>query len=147
MREGYKRPYVYRQRPYNYRENLIREESRVRKNRKQLKFSDSQYAMIESKIAESNFDNFSEYIRDCIYNKPISSEQIEACKNPDGKKSNRKQICFSDEEVELIEQRMKELECDNFILFITAVAISWLKLFEKSILFYLQIHKKVVKWG
>ena len=124
MIEKPKRPYVYRERPYNYRENLIREESRSRKNRRQLLFTVDDYNMIEEKIKESNFDSFSEYIRDCICNKQITSEQLESFKKVSGKKSKRKQICFSDEEIELIQDRMEQLECDNFILFITAIALS-----------------------
>lgn len=46
MYERMKRLYKYRERPYTYRENLIREESRSRNNRKQLIFTDIEYATI-----------------------------------------------------------------------------------------------------
>ena len=44
------RPYQYRYRPYDYRENQIREESRKRQNRRQLKFSPEEFSLIEKKI-------------------------------------------------------------------------------------------------
>lgn len=47
MNDNYKRPYIYRERPYDYRENLIREESRNRKIRKQLKFTNEDLNTIQ----------------------------------------------------------------------------------------------------
>lgn len=50
------RPYQYRYRPYDYRENQIREESRTRQNRKQLRFSPEEYSLIEQKIVDYGVD-------------------------------------------------------------------------------------------
>ena len=55
------RPYQYRYRPYDYRENQIREESRKRQNRRQLKFSPEEFLLIEKKIYDCGLSNFSEY--------------------------------------------------------------------------------------
>lgn len=110
-------------RQYNYRENLIREASRKRKNRKQLLFAESEYKIIENKFLESGAESFSDYIRDCIYNKKITNKDLDLYSMTMEKKNKRKQICFNDEEIKLINKRMKRLKCDNFILFITTLAI------------------------
>lgn len=122
MREK-SRPYVYRERPYDYRENLLREASRNRTNDKQLKFTEKEYLIIEEKMLEYGAENFSEYIRDCVYNKNITKNDLEGFKKVTEKKSKRKKVFFSDEEIELINMKMDELDCKNFNVFITAIAI------------------------
>jgi len=124
MSERKKRPYVYRERPYDYRENQIRDESRTRKNKKQLLFTEKEYMLVEDKMLEYGAESFREYISDCIYNKNVTIENLETFKKSDGKKSKRKQICFNDEEIELIGMKMDELRCDNFNVFITTIALS-----------------------
>lgn len=114
---------VKRYRPYNYRENLIREESRVRKNRRQLTFSAEHMILINEKAQEYGFVDFSNYIRFCISNKEISKSDLEKygyTKNPE---KQRKQVCFSDEEITTIESNMKNLECNNFNLYIRTIAL------------------------
>lgn len=113
--------YQYRYRPYNYNENLIREESRTRKNRKQLRFTPEEYSAIEKKLVDYGIESFSEYIRGCIYDKDINKEQLNNYSN--GGKTKRKQICFNDEEIEIITQKMNELNCKSFNQFITAIAL------------------------
>lgn len=51
------------ERPYNYEENIVRENSRKRKNRKQLCFNDEELELINKKMKEFEIDNFSLYIR------------------------------------------------------------------------------------
>lgn len=121
--ENSKRKYVYRERPYNYNENLIRENSRKRKIRKQLTFTSNDLKQIEEKILEYQFADFSNYIRYCIINKEISNEDINIHIKADDIKENRKQICFSDEEMEIIKLRMQKINCNNFNLFITTLAL------------------------
>ncbi len=110
-------------RPYNYRENLIREESRIRKNRKQLIFSAEHLMLINEKAQEYGFNEFSGYIRFCIENKEITKADLEKyeCKRIADKK--RKQVCFSDEEIATMESIMKDLDCDNFNLYIRTIAL------------------------
>ena len=110
-------------RPYDYNENLIREQSRVRKNRKQLIFSDESLEIIEQKIREYGCADFSNYIRFCIYNKEITKSDIEECSLIVNARQNRKQVCFSDEEIADIKSAMQMLECDNFNLFIRTIAL------------------------
>ena len=117
-----RRPYVYRERPYDYRENLIREASRNRTNEKQLRFTENEYLLIEEKMLEYGAQNFSEYIRDCVYNKNITKNDLEDFKKVAEKKNKRKKVFFSDEEIELINIKMDELDCNNFNVFITAIA-------------------------
>ena len=72
------RPYQYRYRPYDYRENQIREESRTRQK-----------------------NNYSNEV-----------------------KTKRKQICFNDEEIEIINDKMRKINCDNFNQFITVISLA-----------------------
>ena len=123
MNDNYKRPYVYRERPYDYRENLIREESRNRKIRKQLKFTNEDLDNIQKKIKQYEFEDFSNYIRYCITDKIVTKEDIQVCSAIKGIKENRKQICFNEDEIIMIEQKMKELDCSNFNLYITTIAL------------------------
>ena len=120
------RPYKYRYRPYNYNENQSRELSRTRQNRRQLKFSPKEYTLIEQKIIEYGIDSFSEYVRGCIYDKEINEENLKQYLTKDylkEKKTKRKQICFSDEEIELIDSKMKEINCNNFNQFIAVISL------------------------
>lgn len=110
-------------RPYDYRENLIREESRIRKNRKQLIFSNENLSLIKQRVKEYNCADFSNYIRFCIYNKEISKADIENCSSIPNERQNRKQVCFSDEEIEDIKNKMEQLECNNFNLYIRTIAV------------------------
>lgn len=121
--EKAKRPYVYRERPYDYRENLIREQSRKRKNRKQLWFSIENLNEIENKIRENNFADFSNYIRYCVTDKIISKDDIQVCLEKLHPNEKRKQICFDDDEIAIIKQRMEKLDCGNFNLFIRTLAL------------------------
>lgn len=116
------RPYQYRYRPYDYRENQIREESRTRQNRKQLRFSPEEYSLIEQKIVDYGVESFSEYIRSCIYDKEINQEQLSNYSNEG--KTKRKQICFNDEEIEIINDKMRKINCDNFNQFITVISLA-----------------------
>lgn len=116
------RPYQYRYRPYDYRENQIREESRKRQNRRQLKFSPEEFSLIEKKIFDCGLRNFSEYIRKCIYDKEIKQEQLNNYSNQG--KTKRKQVCFNDEEIEIINDKMKKANCNNFNQFITVISLS-----------------------
>lgn len=115
------RQYQYRYRPYDYRENLIREESRTRQNRKQLRFSPEEYSQIEKKIVEYGVESFSEYIRSCIYDKEIDETQLSNYSNEG--KTKRKQICFNDEEIEIINNKMSKANCNNFNQFITVISL------------------------
>jgi hypothetical protein len=119
--ESNSRPYQYRYRPYDYRENQIREESRTRQNRKQLRFSQEEYSIIEQKIKDYGVESFSEYLRSCIYDKNINQEQLRNYSNAN--KTKRKQICFSDEEIEIINRKMNEVNCNNFNQFITIISL------------------------
>lgn len=112
-----------RTRPYDYRENLIREESRARKNRRQLIFSNENLALVERRIKEYNCADFSNYIRFCIYNKKISKADIENCSSIPNERQCRKQVCFSDSEIEDIKNIMEQLECNNFNLYIRTIAL------------------------
>ena len=116
------RPYQYRYRPYDYRENQIREESRTRQNRKQLRLSPEEYSLIEQTIVDYGVESFSEYIRSCIYDKEINQEQLSNYSNEG--KTKRKQICFNDEEIEIINDKMRKINCDNFNQFITVISLA-----------------------
>ena len=118
-----KRPYIYRERPYDYRENQIRDASRTRQNKRQLVFTEKEYKIIENKMLECGAESFREYVCNCISNKKVTTEDLEKFKKSNDKKSKRKQICFNDEEIELIGMKMDELKCDNFNIFITTVAL------------------------
>lgn len=115
--------YPKRFRPYDYRENLIREESRVRKNRKQLVFSNEHLELINDKIREYGFEDFSNYIRFCIYNKEISQDDLKKYEYQKNPNHTRKQICFSDEEIVDIQKNMENLDCSNFNLYIRTIAL------------------------
>lgn len=108
-------------RPYDYRENQIREKSRTRQIRKQLRFSIKEYSLIEQKIKDYGVESFSEYIRDCIYNKNVNQEQLNNYSNEG--KTKRKQICFNDKEIQIINKKMNECNCDNFNQFITVISL------------------------
>lgn len=116
------REYQYRYRPYNYNENLIREESRTRQIRKQLRFSAEEYSLIEQKMLDYGVNSFSEYIRGCIYDKEI--EQGQLSNYTIDVKTKRKQICFNDEEIELINNKMNKINCNNFNQYITMIALA-----------------------
>lgn len=122
MYEQMKRPYKYRERPYNYRENLIREESRSRKNRKQLIFTDIEYATIQNRMLDFGTDNFSEYVRYCLYNKEVKREQVVNFVIT-GKNTQRKQICFNDDELIMINNAMEHLGINNFNLYIKLITM------------------------
>lgn len=63
-------------RPYNYDENLIRESSRKRKNRKQLCFSDEELIIIEENMKKLGITNFSYYMRAMACYGHISVDEI-----------------------------------------------------------------------
>ena len=114
--------YKYRYRPYDPRENQIREESRTRQIRKQLRFSNEDYKLIENQMINYGINSFSEYIRYCIYNKNLQSEELNTYSNET--KNKRKQICFNDEDMKVINDKMKTLDCNNFNQFITIIALA-----------------------
>ena len=39
-------------------------------------------------------------------------------------KTKRKQICFNDEEIEIINDKMRKINCDNFNQFITVISLA-----------------------
>ncbi len=112
-----------RYRPYNYDENLIRENSRKRKNRKQLFFSDEELSLIQNNMSKLNIDNFSYYMRAVsCYCCNIQKEQIKNIKQDlDKKRKNRKQLCFSNEELLLIQDNMARLNIINFSFYMRLV--------------------------
>ncbi len=122
MYEKRKRPYQYRERPYNYRENQIREESRNRKVRKQLIFTDIEYTAIQNRMLEFGIDTFSEYVRNCLYSKEVTKEQLDNFVTS-GKNVHRKQICFNDDEILMINSAMQQLEINNLNLYIKLITI------------------------
>ena len=67
-----------RYRPYNYDENLIRENSRKRKNRKQLCFSDEEIELINANMAKLGISNFSLYMRATACYLATTKEEIDA---------------------------------------------------------------------
>lgn len=71
-----KRPYQYRYRPYDSRENQIREDSRKRKNRKQLCFTQEELDLISQNMESLGIDNFSFYMRAVACYGHISIEEI-----------------------------------------------------------------------
>ncbi len=71
-----KRPYQYRYRPYDSRENQIREDSRKRKNRKQLCFTDEELDLISANMQSLGIENFSFYMRAVACYGHISVEEI-----------------------------------------------------------------------
>lgn len=71
-----KRPYQYRYRPYDSRENQIREDSRKRKNRKQLCFTQEELDLISKNMENLGIDNFSFYMRAIACYGHITPEEI-----------------------------------------------------------------------
>lgn len=69
--------FTKRYRPYDYQENLIREKSRKRGNRKQLCFTDDELNIIETNMKELGIDNFSYYMRAMACFGNITKEEIE----------------------------------------------------------------------
>jgi hypothetical protein len=68
-------------RPYNYEENLVRENSRTRKNRKQLCFNDKELELINDNMNQLGITNFSLYMRAVACYGKISKEEIENLKD------------------------------------------------------------------
>lgn len=64
-------------RPYDYRENQIRESSRKRKNRKQLCFTDEELELINNNMKKLGISNFSLYMRAISCYGKITKEEIE----------------------------------------------------------------------
>lgn len=67
-------------RPYTYEENMIRENSRTRKNRKQLCFNDEELKMINENMKSLGTDNFSLYIRATACYWATTKEEFEKIK-------------------------------------------------------------------
>ena len=57
----------------------------------------------------------------CIYDKEITQEQLSNYSNQG--KTKRKQICFNDEEIEIINNKMSKVDCNNFNQFITVISL------------------------
>jgi hypothetical protein len=68
-------------RPYNYEENLIRENSRKRKNRKQLCFTDEELELINNNMKQLDITNFSLYMRAISCYGKIKKDEIKALKD------------------------------------------------------------------
>lgn len=68
-------------RSYDYERNLISENSRKRKNRKQLCFSDEEIELIDDKMKQLGIDNFSLYMRAIACYGTITIEEIEILKD------------------------------------------------------------------
>lgn len=63
-------------RPYDYQENLVRENSRKRKNRKQLCFSDDEVMLIQQNMQKLGIENFSYYMRAVACYNAITPEDV-----------------------------------------------------------------------
>ena len=57
-----------------------------------------------------------------MYDKEINQEQLNNYSNQG--KNKRKQVCFNDEEIEIINNKMKKANCNNFNQFITVISLS-----------------------
>ncbi|MDO5556652.1 MAG: hypothetical protein Q4G05_00180 [Clostridia bacterium] len=68
-------------RPYSYDENIVRENSRKRKNRKQLCFTDEELELIDENMKKLNIDNFSFYMRAVACYSHITKEKINELKS------------------------------------------------------------------
>ena len=68
-------------RPYDYEENKIRENSRKRKIRKQLCFTDEEINLINENMKKLDIDNFSLYMRAISCYGSITKEQINSLKD------------------------------------------------------------------
>lgn len=67
-------------RPYNYDENVVRENSRKRKNRKQLCFTNEELELINENMKKLGIDNFSFYMRAVSCYSHITKEEIKELK-------------------------------------------------------------------
>ncbi len=63
-------------RPYTYEENMVRENSRKRKNRKQLCFTQEELDLIDRNMKSLGITNFSYYMRAIACYGKITSEEI-----------------------------------------------------------------------
>ena len=68
-------------RPYNYDENLVRENSRKRKNRKQLCFTTEELDLINKNMNDLDITNFSLYMRAVACYGKITKSEIEELKS------------------------------------------------------------------
>ena len=65
---------------YDYEENLVRENSRKRKNRKQLCFTEEELELINDNMQSLGITNFSLYMRAVSCYGHITKEEIESLK-------------------------------------------------------------------
>lgn len=65
-------------RVYNYEENMVRENSRKRKNRKQLCFTAEELNLIDDNMKNLGISNFSLYMRAVSCYGKITKEEIAA---------------------------------------------------------------------
>lgn len=63
-------------RPYTYEENMVRENSRKRKNRKQLCFTSEELDLINQNMSNLGITNFSLYMRAVACYGKITGEEI-----------------------------------------------------------------------